>query len=157
MVSTGHNSDMGPSSVVRLVVRNSEGRAFIHELQPGNGAVTGSDRTCSLHLEGDEIGALHCMIRYEFGEIHVKDWYSDSGTFINNHRIDTETVLPDGGEIRIGSFQIRVANAAEIDEFDSQPEGSDDATLATPPVEEITEDGVIYRFRGELVKVPLNR
>ena len=32
------------------------------------------------------------------------------------------------------------------------------ATLSQgPTVEEITEDGVIYRFRGELVKVPLNR
>ncbi|GAB4154536.1 MAG: hypothetical protein Tsb009_31190 [Planctomycetaceae bacterium] len=110
MVSQVHNSENKHATAVRLSVRRTDGQEFFYDLEADNAVIAGSDRTCSLHLDGEKIGALHAMIRYENGTIYVKDWYSESGTFVNNLRIETETTLPEDGEVRIGDYTLRVTN-----------------------------------------------
>lgn len=117
-----------PAAVPRLIIRRPDGGEFVHELASGNGAIAGSDRTCSLHLDGEDVAALHCMIRFENGQIHVKDWYSESGTFVNDQKIHTETILPEGGVLRIGKFSITVRYESVASREESPVEVPDNAS-----------------------------
>lgn len=131
MVSAANNTQNESVVVPRLVIRRPDGVEFIHDLTSGSGAIAGSDQTCSLHLDGEGVAGLHCMIRHEHQAVFVKDWYSESGTFVNDQRIDTETQLPEGGTIRIGGFSITVRFEALPDDGDTD-EGGNNWNIAAP-------------------------
>jgi predicted CXXCH cytochrome family protein len=80
----------------------------------------GSSPSCHLHLDGKEIGAIHCRIRWS-GNFYLEDT-SVYGTYLSNRRIVSEP-LQSGQVIRIGSELIDVTIAGErcsLDRIDKQ-------------------------------------
>lgn len=58
-------------------------------------------------LEDEKASRLHCGIRAQDGEYLIKDLASKNGTFLNEERIESDTLKP-GDKIRIGSTRISV-------------------------------------------------
>lgn len=58
-------------------------------------------------LEDEKASRLHCGVRQQDGEYLIKDLASKNGTFLNEERIESETLKP-GDKIRIGNTRISV-------------------------------------------------
>jgi predicted CXXCH cytochrome family protein len=80
----------------------------------------GSSPSCHLHLDGKEIGPIHCRIRWA-GSFYIEDT-SVYGTYLSDRRIVRET-LQSGQVIRIGSELLDVTISGErcsLDLIDKQ-------------------------------------
>ena len=67
----------------------------------------GRSAQADIHLEDERASRLHCGIRQQDGDYLIKDLASKNGTFLNDERIESET-LKSGDMIRIGSTRISV-------------------------------------------------
>ncbi len=67
---------------------------------------------CDIHILGDKaVSGIHCILRFGTnGNISIRDNSSANGTYLNGHRITTETDIVSGDYIRLGrcNYQIKV-------------------------------------------------
>lgn len=68
----------------------------------------GRSSECSLRAGSDAISRKHCVIRLGKSSIKIADLKSRNGTFVNGERIEQETALASGDEVRVGPLRFEV-------------------------------------------------
>ncbi len=96
-----------PQTVV-LAFAGTDGATIAHQLQPDGSIIIGRDERCGMRINADSISAKHCVVRLAEGVVTVMDWYSESGTFVNDQRITEETRLENGDALRLGNHLIQI-------------------------------------------------
>lgn len=102
----------------------------------------GSRRKCQLHLSASRVSRAHCVIVNTGVDVLVCDLVSETGTFLNNERIELAP-LADGDIIQVGSIQIQVAITVPQNDNDSSNVDMqyEDPTAMPFPVSILRENG----------------
>jgi pSer/pThr/pTyr-binding forkhead associated (FHA) protein len=69
----------------------------------------GRDPGCELVIANELVSAQHARLSYHHNQWWVEDLQSTNGTFLNDERVYTPTVLVDGDELRCGKINLQVA------------------------------------------------
>jgi pSer/pThr/pTyr-binding forkhead associated (FHA) protein len=75
--------------------------------------VIGSDPDCSLCCRSSSVSPHHCEVRLEPGGPVVRDLFSQSGTFVNDQRVEHEQPLQVGDRLRVGRLEFAVVIETE--------------------------------------------
>ncbi len=70
--------------------------------------VIGRDSTSDFPLADETVSARHAKLSYRYLQWWVEDMQSTNGTFLNDERVETPTIIINGDEIRIGQIPILV-------------------------------------------------
>ncbi|HEX7395100.1 MAG TPA: FHA domain-containing protein [Anaerolineaceae bacterium] len=70
--------------------------------------VAGRDPACDLVVPDEMVSARHARLSYHHNQWWVEDLQSTNGTFLNDERIYTATVLIEGDELRCGNLFLQV-------------------------------------------------
>jgi pSer/pThr/pTyr-binding forkhead associated (FHA) protein len=70
--------------------------------------LVGRGEDCDLALHDAEVSRHHCTIRFRGSEAVVSDLGSSNGTFLNGHRIVSQTRVRTGDELRLGTFRFLI-------------------------------------------------
>jgi pSer/pThr/pTyr-binding forkhead associated (FHA) protein len=111
-------ADPAPDLVARLHIRSSQGATAIKDvLRPTT--LVGAMGQCNIQLVEPGIAPAHCVITFEAGGLWVYDLRSRSGTWLNDHRVDSAS-LGDKDLLRMGGFECRVETNLphRVDAFD---------------------------------------
>ena len=73
----------------------------------------GRNPQADLHIPDDTLSDLHARVFYKSSHWMIEDNQSTNGTFINNERLSTPSVLIQGDEITCGQIRLRVENIAK--------------------------------------------
>ncbi|QDU54608.1 FHA domain-containing protein [Aeoliella mucimassa] len=76
--------------------------------------VIGRASDCTLRAGSEAISRHHCAITRVDGGLTVRDLGSRNGTYVNGEKIDGETSLNHGDEIRVGTLEFRLDAAQDI-------------------------------------------
>ena len=95
----------------RLVVISKGAPASTHELGDAWATVGRADGNVFQIVE-PSISGRHCEVRFQNGELMVRDLQSTNGTFIAGRQI-TEGVLKSGETLRLGDVEIRFEHTGE--------------------------------------------
>ncbi len=68
----------------------------------------GRDEKCQLRPRSDSIAPRHCSIMQQDGRAVISDLGSETGTFVNDRRIDKPIELRTGDKIKIGALEFEV-------------------------------------------------
>lgn len=68
--------------------------------------IIGRDHTCDYNLTDDAVSSRHLRLAYHHSQWWVEDLQSTNGTFLNDDRIYTPTVVLSGDEIRCGMVNL---------------------------------------------------
>jgi len=70
----------------------------------------GRDPSCEISLSDHAISAHHARFRFHHNQWWIEDMNSTNGTFLNDERLQTSTVIMDGDDLRVGGsiFSIRL-------------------------------------------------
>lgn len=90
----------------------------------------GRSSECSLRAGSDAISRKHCAIRLNKSEITIADLNSRNGTFVNGRRIDEETSLSSGDEVRVGPLRFEVVAVKPVKAARRSTVKSDEAATA---------------------------
>ena len=64
---------------------------------------------CDLAISHDDsVSARHCELEMRDGNCFVRDLGSSNGTFVNNEKVYTESILQDGDILKMGSLSLLV-------------------------------------------------
>ena len=63
----------------------------------------GRDPNCEITLAENAISAHHARFRFHHNQWWIEDMQSTNGTFLNDERLQTSTVIMDGDDLRVGS------------------------------------------------------
>ena len=66
----------------------------------------GRDASCSMVIADDTVSTHHARMRYHHKQWWLEDLQSTNGTFINDERVYTPTVVVTGDEITFGQVNI---------------------------------------------------
>ena len=70
--------------------------------------IIGRDPTCGICLPNDLVSAQHAKLSYHHNQWWIEDLQSTNGTFLNDERVYTPTVLIAGDEVRCGRINLIV-------------------------------------------------
>jgi len=62
----------------------------------------GRDPSCEVHLADDTVSSHHARVWFRNKQWWVEDMLSTNGTYLNEEKIETATILISGDELRIG-------------------------------------------------------
>lgn len=68
----------------------------------------GRDPSCDMPIANSTISAHHARLAYHHHQWWVEDQQSTNGTFLNQERIQTPTVIVSGDELRCGQVTLSV-------------------------------------------------
>ncbi len=68
----------------------------------------GRDPSCEFSLNDDMVSARHARISYHHNQWWVEDMQSTNGTYLNEERVFTPTVLMEGDEVRCGKSHLTI-------------------------------------------------
>lgn len=91
--------------VLRILTGQLKGKKV---MLPDHEITLGSDRSCQLKQSGEGIAPKHCTLKPTPRGILVNDLGSDTGTFIDNVRVEVETLLEPGGLLKTGTMLFRL-------------------------------------------------
>lgn len=91
--------------VLRILTGQLKGKKM---MLPDCEITLGSDRSCSLKQYGEGIAPQHCTLKPTQLGILVTDLNTETGTFIDDERITSETLLGPGGLLRVGPMKFRL-------------------------------------------------
>jgi pSer/pThr/pTyr-binding forkhead associated (FHA) protein len=74
--------------------------------------IIGRDLSCELAVNDEMVSARHARLSYHHNQWWVEDLQSTNGTYLNDERVYTATVLIEGDELRCGKlyFQIKFSS-----------------------------------------------
>lgn len=76
--------------------------------------VVGRDPTCEICIQNDLVSAQHAKFSYHHNQWWVEDLQSTNGTFLNDERVYTPTVLMGGDEVRCGRSNLQIAISDQV-------------------------------------------
>jgi pSer/pThr/pTyr-binding forkhead associated (FHA) protein len=68
--------------------------------------IIGRDQTCDYPLPDDAVSSRHVRLAFHHNQWWVEDLQSTNGTFLNDDRIYTATVVISGDEVRCGKINL---------------------------------------------------
>ncbi len=98
--------DTKPS--ISLTIQLKDGSTKVLEFNTNDPIMIGSGASSHVKLEGDDVSALHCMLKPRDGKVFVLDLGSDEGTELNNKELTGETALDDGDIVKVGKARLTV-------------------------------------------------
>ncbi len=113
------------AAMATISVQIPGGEYITRVLREGQTVSVGSDGTAELRLESEGVGGLHCLLSVIDGVVNVRDCYSQTGTYVNEARVQDVDVNYDC-EVRVGQ------NVIELKLRDSKPAPN---TYSNPVVE----------------------
>ena len=75
--------------------------------------VIGRASDCTLRAGSDAISRHHCLLLKSDEKVTVRDLGSRNGTFVNERRVEAETPLHHGDELRVGPLKFKFHNEHE--------------------------------------------
>jgi pSer/pThr/pTyr-binding forkhead associated (FHA) protein len=79
--------------------------------------VIGRDPTCELPVKNEMVSGRHARLSFHHNQWWAEDLQSTNGTYLNDERVYTATVLIEGDELRCGKLYFQI-------KFSSKPAGS---------------------------------
>ncbi|MEA5078841.1 MAG: FHA domain-containing protein [Anaerolineaceae bacterium] len=76
--------------------------------------VIGRDRECDYQIEDEIVSSRHARLVYRYNQWWIEDMQSTNGTYLNDERVETPTVIIKGDELRIGR-QILLVDIQSLD------------------------------------------
>ena len=70
--------------------------------------VIGRDASCDFMITDETVSARHARLSYRYLQWWVEDLQSTNGTFLNDEKIETSTIIINGDELRIGQIPVLV-------------------------------------------------
>jgi pSer/pThr/pTyr-binding forkhead associated (FHA) protein len=107
-------------------------------LLTGDEFLVGRGDDCDLCLRDPEISRHHSLIRLRGHETVISDLGSSNGTFINGHRLLSQTKLSTGDEIVLGPFRY-VVDLGDKPDFQFPGGVGADAQLATRTIKDMRD------------------
>jgi pSer/pThr/pTyr-binding forkhead associated (FHA) protein len=71
--------------------------------------VVGRSATCAYIVHNETVSSNHARLTYHHDQWWVEDLRSTNGTFLNDEKIATPTVMMNGDDLRCGQVSIRVS------------------------------------------------
>jgi pSer/pThr/pTyr-binding forkhead associated (FHA) protein len=70
----------------------------------------GRDQSNSICIDEDIVSNRHALLNYRNGQWWIEDLLSTNGTYLNDEKVDTPTILISGDEVHIGNhfYEIRM-------------------------------------------------
>jgi len=102
----------------------------------GDDFLVGRGDDCDLCLHDPEVSRHHCLIRVRGNETAISDLGSSNGTFINGHRLLSQTKLVTGDEIVLGPFRY-VIDLGDDPDFHLHGNLGDDPQAATRTIKDM--------------------
>ncbi len=68
----------------------------------------GRDQTCDLSLKNETVSTHHARLTYRQNQWWLEDLNSTNGTYLNEERVLTTTVIISGDEVRCGQEDIKI-------------------------------------------------
>ncbi len=78
--------------------------------------IIGRDPSCELVVSDEMVSARHARLSYHSNQWWVEDLQSTNGTFLNDERAYTATVLIDGDELHCGMLYFQIKFSAKPSE-----------------------------------------
>jgi pSer/pThr/pTyr-binding forkhead associated (FHA) protein len=69
----------------------------------------GRDSICNLMVPDETISSQHARLSYHHSQWWVEDMQSTNGTYLNEERLTTPTVVMDGDEIKLGKINLQIS------------------------------------------------
>ncbi len=91
--------------VLRILSGTLKGKKL---MLPDRKITLGSDRSCELKQYEEGIAPRHCTLKPTAMGILVQDLGTETGTFIDDERIEVETLLEPGGLLKVGEMSFRL-------------------------------------------------
>lgn len=106
---------------------------------PDKELTIGRDKSCDITLNTDEVSRRHAVLRVKGEEATIRDLGSRNGTIVNQVRIEEETRLTPGDELRLGPMHFRfdVKSAKTLDASSAEGESTEKVEI-----HEATEDSI---------------
>jgi len=70
--------------------------------------IIGREQGCELPVSNEMVSARHARLSYHNNQWWVEDLQSTNGTYLNDERVYTSTVLIEGDELRCGKLYFQV-------------------------------------------------
>jgi pSer/pThr/pTyr-binding forkhead associated (FHA) protein len=70
--------------------------------------VIGRDGSCDFVISDETISARHARLTYRYLQWWVEDLQSTNGTYLNDEKVETATIIINGDEIRMGQIPVLV-------------------------------------------------
>ncbi|HET6329109.1 MAG TPA: FHA domain-containing protein [Planctomycetaceae bacterium] len=70
--------------------------------------VVGNERDCDLRPVSPLLSRHHCVFKRDEYAVRVRDLGSNSGTYVNGRRIQTEAILKPGDDVTVGDMTLHV-------------------------------------------------
>jgi pSer/pThr/pTyr-binding forkhead associated (FHA) protein len=70
--------------------------------------VVGNERDCDLRPVSPMLSRHHCVFKRDEYAVRVRDLGSNSGTFVNGRRIQSEAILKPGDDVTVGDVTLHV-------------------------------------------------
>ena len=100
------NTSAVTTNALTITVISDNGQSAGSSLEEGASLIVGQGANCGLKLIGESISPMHCILRFQDGQLHVQDWCSESGTYVDGVRIEDEVSVVPGSKLKIGNCEI---------------------------------------------------
>lgn len=70
--------------------------------------VIGRDGSCEYHIPDETVSSRHTRLSFHHNQWWVEDLQSTNGTYLNDERIYTSTVIISGDDLRCGKVNLRI-------------------------------------------------
>lgn len=70
--------------------------------------VIGRDSACDFQIPDETVSSRHARLNYRYMQWWVEDLQSTNGTYLNDEKIETSTIIINGDEIRIGQIPVLI-------------------------------------------------
>jgi len=91
--------------IAKLIEPGAGGQRAREVLIVGDEFLIGRGSDCDLRLRDINISRHHCIIRIRPQEITLTDLGSSNGSYVNGHRVVSQTALKSGDEIQVAEFR----------------------------------------------------
>lgn len=99
----GRRTGAGSAARLRLTSMDKFGQTFEAGLDRPVRIGRSSIRNNRIILSDPSVSREHCVVTMTDGMLYVRDLHSSNHTYINEKRISGETLLPEGGTLRLGN------------------------------------------------------
>jgi pSer/pThr/pTyr-binding forkhead associated (FHA) protein len=137
--------------VLRGELRNQNGESAGLDLEiRGPRFIMGTAAECQMRCRSESMSPQHCELSLAGDRFSVSDLSSESGTFVNGQRIQSETLLVDGDQLRIGRLEFGISTFEDGPDDDSAPDPMSD--YVSDMLDEADADDLARRMADPMLR-----